>query len=74
VVVSDIAMPGEDGYALIAKLRGDGERHNPTIALTANARLEDRERVLAAGFDSFLAKPVDLNVLAGEVRRLIDRS
>jgi CheY-like chemotaxis protein/two-component sensor histidine kinase len=72
VVVSDIAMPGEDGYALIAKLRArEGATHNPTIALTANARNEDRDRVLAAGFDAFLAKPVDLNVLAKEVRRLV---
>ncbi|HJT16192.1 MAG TPA: response regulator, partial [Thermoanaerobaculia bacterium] len=73
VVVSDIAMPGEDGYSLIAKLRAR-EGANPTIALTANARKEDRDRVLAAGFDAFLAKPVDLNVLAKEVRRLVRKT
>ncbi|HJT16681.1 MAG TPA: ATP-binding protein [Thermoanaerobaculia bacterium] len=74
VVVSDIAMPGEDGYSLIAKLRARGDDvRNPIIALTANARTVDRERVLAAGFDAFLAKPVDLNVLADEVRRLVHK-
>src|ERR1043165_2694319 len=53
VVVSDIAMPGEDGYALIMKIRsGAVERaqHVPAVALTAYARAEDRERILAAGF------------------------
>jgi len=62
VVVSDIAMPGEDGYALMMKIRsGAVERaqHVPAVALTAYARAEDRERILAAGFGFHLAKPVD---------------
>jgi PAS domain S-box-containing protein len=70
VVVSDIAMPEEDGFALISRLRASGEVRNPVIALTANARGEDRERAMAAGFDAFIAKPVDLDVLAAEIKRL----
>jgi PAS domain S-box-containing protein len=58
VLVSDIAMPDEDGYALLKKLRS---RHPdlPAIAVTAHARHEDRERALNAGFNLYVAKPVD---------------
>jgi hypothetical protein len=62
VLVSDIGMPDEDGYALIHKVRGlDPERGGavPAIALTANARAEDRFHALEAGFQMHLAKPID---------------
>jgi PAS domain S-box-containing protein len=65
VVVSDIAMPGEDGYSLIAKIRDI-----PVIAVTAFARPEDRERILAAGFVEHLAKPVDTTVMLQKVKTL----
>jgi len=62
VLVSDIGMPGEDGYSLIARLRAlpptEGGR-TPAIALTAYARVEDRTRVLLAGFHSHVPKPVE---------------
>lgn len=62
VVVSDIGMPGVDGYAFIRMLR-DSEAHagrpaTPAIALTAYAQGSDRERALAAGFQRHVAKPV----------------
>ena len=60
VLISDIAMPGEDGYGLIRRLRQSAEvewRTLPAIALTAFARTEDREAALAAGFQMHLAKP-----------------
>ncbi len=66
VIISDIAMPKEDGYSLIRKLRartGESGRTLPVIALTAHARPEDREATLAAGFSAHLAKPVDPLVL-----------
>jgi len=60
VLLSDIAMPGVDGYTLLgrarARLRG---REIPAAALTAYAASEDRSRALAAGFRAHLAKPVD---------------
>lgn len=62
IVVSDIAMPHEDGYALIRKLRAlPPERGGrlPTVALTAYARAEDRTRALVAGFDRHVAKPIE---------------
>lgn len=62
VLVSDIAMPEQDGYALIAEVRKLPEPAAsgiPAIAVTAHARIEDRERALSAGYDYHIAKPVD---------------
>ena len=60
VMVSDISMPGEDGYSLMRKVRAGSEQPKiPAAALTANARTEDRARALAAGFHEHIAKPVD---------------
>jgi CheY-like chemotaxis protein len=66
-------MPDEDGYALVGKLRarGDAAGRIPAVALTALARDEDRERALAAGFQNYLAKPVDPAELASVVRGLV---
>jgi len=58
VVVADIALPGEDGYALIDRLRRLPVR-TPAIALTGYARNEDRQRALAAGYQVHIAKPVE---------------
>lgn len=66
VLVCDIAMPGEDGYALVRRLRSRGERL-PAVSVTALARPEDRERALQAGFDRHLSKPVDPPVLVAAV-------
>ncbi len=66
VVVSDIAMPGMDGYALVRALRDHGTRI-PAIALTAFARDEDRVRATAHGFVGFLPKPVDAALLVATV-------
>jgi signal transduction histidine kinase/ActR/RegA family two-component response regulator/PAS domain-containing protein len=62
VVVSDIAMPDEDGMALMLRIRSDlrrSLRDLPAIAVTAYASAADRERILAGGFDYHLPKPVD---------------
>ena len=61
VLVCDIGMPGEDGYSLIQRVRslgGDQGGNIPAIALTAYARLDDRIRAIAAGFQMHIAKPV----------------
>jgi CheY-like chemotaxis protein/nitrogen-specific signal transduction histidine kinase len=63
VLVCDVALPDEDGVALIAELRQRGEDQGgavPAIAMSAYARPEDRDRALAAGFQRYLAKPVDV--------------
>ena len=62
VLVSDIEMPGEDGYSLIRKVRAQSSLDGgstPAIALTAYGRPQDRARCLAAGFDLHVSKPVD---------------
>jgi PAS domain S-box-containing protein len=75
VLVTDIAMPGMDGYELIRRVRAAGSpgRDLPAVALTAYARPEDRERALAAGFQAHLPKPVDPAGLARAVAALAAR-
>ena len=75
VLVTDLAMPGEDGYSLVRRLRGpEAPRRGavPVVALTAFVRSEDRERVIAEGFDGFLAKPVEIDELVETVARLAE--
>ena len=62
LLISDIGMPGEDGYALIRKVRElppDRGGRVPALALTAYARSEDRARALSAGFQTYVPKPVE---------------
>ncbi|MEA2413671.1 MAG: hypothetical protein QOI58_328 [Thermoanaerobaculia bacterium] len=73
IVVSDIAMPGEDGYALMRRLREiepELGRHIPTMALTAYGRPEDRSRILASGFQKYIQKPVEPVELARAIESL----
>jgi signal transduction histidine kinase/ActR/RegA family two-component response regulator len=76
IVVSDISMPGEDGYAFMRRLRGleRGRRGIPAIALTAHARPEDTEQAFVAGFAEHLAKPVDAPDLVLAIARLTGRA
>jgi signal transduction histidine kinase len=71
VVVSDIGLPVEDGYALIRELRAQSSAADriPAIAMTAYAHAEERARVLAEGFDVHLAKPVDGETLVRTLAR-----
>jgi PAS domain S-box-containing protein len=73
VLVSDIAMPREDGYWLIRQVRAlpaEEGRDVPAVALTAFVRMEDRLRVLEAGFQSYASKPVEAAELRATVARL----
>jgi CheY-like chemotaxis protein len=68
VLVSDIEMPGEDGYSLIRKVRelaADAGGTTPAIALTAYGRPQDRVRSITAGFNMYVAKPVNPSELTG---------
>jgi PAS domain S-box-containing protein len=73
VLVSDIGMPGEDGYELVSRIRkldaAEGGRV-PAIALTAYARSQDRAQALSAGFQSHISKPVDPSELIATVAGL----
>ena len=77
VVVSDIEMPGEDGYAFIQQVRSLDSaraRNTPAVALTAYARVEDRMRALAAGFQMHVAKPVEPGELAVVIASIAERT
>jgi CheY-like chemotaxis protein len=77
VLVSDIAMPDEDGYSLIRRIRlrpahlGGGV---PALALTAYAKIEDRVTILTAGFQMYLSKPANPNELIAVVGSLAKRA
>jgi CheY-like chemotaxis protein len=76
VLVSDIAMPDEDGYGLIEKVRrleNGATQSIPAVAITAYAKEEDRERALSAGFQIYLAKPVEMAELISVVARAAKR-
>ncbi len=77
VLVSDIEMPGEDGYALIRQVRGLADTkvaRTPAVALTAYGRVEDRLRTLSAGYSMHVPKPVDPAELATVVASLAGRT
>jgi CheY-like chemotaxis protein len=70
-VISDIGMPGMNGYQLAEALRAlPGYESTPLIAVTGFTHFEDRERARRAGFDDFLHKPISPSDLLDAVRRL----
>jgi CheY-like chemotaxis protein/anti-sigma regulatory factor (Ser/Thr protein kinase) len=74
VIVSDIGMPEEDGYALIHQIRErppEAGGEIPAVALTAYARIEDRVQILTAGFQMHVTKPVDPTELATVVASIV---
>jgi CheY-like chemotaxis protein len=77
VLVSDIGMPEEDGYAFIRKVRAlssEEGRNLPAIALTGYVRVEERMRSLEAGYQMLVPKPVEVGELAGTIATLIRRA
>jgi PAS domain S-box-containing protein len=73
VLISDIGMPVQDGYALAQRVRAseNGKRRLPAVALTAYATADDVRRALAAGYDLHIAKPVDALTLARTLVELV---
>ena len=74
VLISDIGMPGSDGYDLIRRIRaveGSRTRLLPAIAVTAYANPEDERLALDAGYNEHISKPVDPSVVAYRIARLI---
>ena len=75
ILLLDIGMPVLDGYAVVRKVRENpGLVDLPVLAVTAYAMQGDREKILSAGFDSYLPKPVDAGLLIEEIKRLLARS
>jgi signal transduction histidine kinase/ActR/RegA family two-component response regulator len=75
VLLADLRMPDEDGYSLIRKIRACEQEtnsgHLPAIAVTADATATDRERAVAAGYDGHVGKPIDPNVLARAIVKVV---
>jgi PAS domain S-box-containing protein len=77
VLVSDLAMPDEDGYALIRRVRSlssERRRRLPAVAVSAHAREEDRRKAVDAGYDLHIAKPIDPTDFAQLIVKLISRA
>ena len=72
-VLLDIQLPGEDGYQLLARLIASGNALPPVIALTAHAMAGDRERAIAAGFDAYLTKPIDVGTFGQTIEQMLRR-
>lgn len=76
LLISDIGMPGQDGYSFIRAVRAlpkSSARRLPAVALTAFARESDRKAAIDAGFDEHLAKPIDTGMLLSKVAELLSR-
>jgi two-component system, cell cycle response regulator DivK len=74
LVLMDIQLPDIDGVEALGRLRADGRTASvPVLALTAQAMEGDRERFLAAGFDGYLSKPVNIADLVSIVKRYCER-
>jgi len=67
LVLMDIQLPVRDGFALLQDLRREVPRRVPVVALTAHAMAGDRERALAAGFDGYITKPIDIRAFPAQV-------
>jgi CheY-like chemotaxis protein len=77
VLVSDIAMPNEDGYELIQKIKAlgfDASKTIPAVAITAYAKEEDRHRAFSSGFQGYLSKPVEPAELILAVAQAVGRN
>lgn len=73
LILMDINIPGIDGMEATARLKKSEVAHIPIIALTANAMVGDRERIMAAGCDEYMQKPVSNAVLWNTVERFIGK-
>jgi len=73
LVLMDIQLPGIDGIAAMKRIRADERtKHIPTVALTASVMTGDRERFNEAGFDGFIAKPIDVKTFPATVRGYLE--
>ncbi|MDD2358378.1 MAG: response regulator [Thiovulaceae bacterium] len=69
IILSDVNMPVLDGYGLVKKIKEELQIETPTVAVTAFAVQGDREKILLAGFDDYVSKPIDM----GELQKVLDK-
>jgi two-component system cell cycle response regulator DivK len=71
LVLMDIQLPGQDGFALLREIRQSPFSALKVVALTAHAMTGDRERALEAGFDGYITKPIDIRNFPSQVSRAL---
>jgi CheY-like chemotaxis protein len=70
LILCDIALPKLDGFGVARRLKADERmRHIPLVAVTASAMVGDRDKVLATGFDGYIAKPIAPETFVQDVER-----
>lgn len=75
LILMDIQLPGINGVEALGQLRADpATRAIPVIAVTASAMTHDREKIMAAGFDAYQRKPIDIKEFLVVMRSVLDRS
>lgn len=74
LVLMDIQLPGIDGITALGQLRAHpATRDIPVIAVTASAMTQDRQKIMAAGFDAYQSKPISVQAFKDAVRAVLDR-
>ena len=75
VALLDIQLPGISGFDVLRRLRSEnGGAHLPVVAVTASVMDQDRRKILAAGFDAYVAKPVNIRELLQTLEELLARA
>jgi two-component system cell cycle response regulator DivK len=75
LVLMDIQLPGINGIEALGQLRADPRtRGIPVIAVTASAMTQDRQKIMAAGFDAYQSKPINVKEFVAAVRQTLDRA
>ena len=73
LVLMDIQLPGINGIEALRQLRADPATRNiPIMAVTASAMIHDRQKIMAAGFDAYQSKPINVKEFLAAVRQLLD--
>jgi CheY-like chemotaxis protein len=74
LVLMDIRLPGIDGVEALRRLRAEGTtRGIPVMAMTASVMTEDRQKIMAAGFDAYQSKPINVTDFIAAVAQLLER-
>ena len=74
LVLMDIQLPGINGIVALGQIRDDPAiRDTPVIAVTASAMTQDRQKIMAAGFDGYQSKPINVKDFLAAVRAMLDR-
>ena len=72
LILLDIQLPGMDGFAALRQLRADPiTKRTPVIAVTASVMERDRQKILEAGFDGYMTKPIHIKEFAEEIRTVL---